>query len=487
MLNYIKSECYRVMHSRSTYVMTGIMAVLPVLFHIILYVTGVASSTTQDFPYDITSFSFSFLAGSPMLFTYAGLIVAAVLYEDEHKNGNIKNAVAFGISREKLFLGKCMTAVLTATVIMALVLIAYIGSAWFLLEHTGPTSLKIILTEIPAVYGTAVASMILGIALLAYIKNEVMAAMLWAVIVYAIPRVLLMAGMVLLGQWGIEFLWDFAQLLPANLFQFGAKVNMSHCEVLWKTSQGMTKCVIVGIVGTVLAIVAGIVMLRKKRYKRRRASESDQSKFRSDGGIDVLWVLFSVAIVIAVYFATRFFLLKKAMKEANREFQDILKDIQQNQILHMAMPDKELENMAQSVNQALEQIRTERQEYEKRERAFQSEIENISHDLRTPLTVILGYLKLMKGQKETDMEMVETIERKAKTMQRLVTDFYDLSRLSARDYEVEIKETDVGRILRESLMDSYHILEKRALELEAEIPEHIIEVLGDASALERIF
>lgn len=83
--------------------------------------------------------------------------------------------------------------------------------------------------------------------------------------------------------------------------------------------------------------------------------------------------------------------------------------------------------------------------------------------------------------------MVETIERKAKTMQRLVTDFYDLSRLSARDYGLEIKETDVGRILRESLMDSYQILEKRALEVEAEIPEHIIEVLGDASALERIF
>lgn len=171
--------------------------------------------------------------------------------------------------QRKAVLGKCMTAVLTATVIMALVLTAYIGSAWFLLEHTGPTSLKIILTEIPAVYGTAVASMILGIALLAYIKNEVMAAMLWAVIIYVIPKVLLLAGMVLLAQWGIEFLWDFAQLLPANLFQFGAKVNMSHCEVLWKTSQGMTKCVIVGIVGTVLAIVAGIVMLRKKRYKRR--------------------------------------------------------------------------------------------------------------------------------------------------------------------------------------------------------------------------
>ena len=67
---------------------------------------------------------------------------------------------------------------------------------------------------------------------------------------------------------------------------------------------------------------------------------------------------------------------------------------------------------------------------------FSQEIENISHDLRTPLTVILGYLKLMKGQKRRTWRWWETIERKAKTMQRLVTDFYDLSRLSARDYEV---------------------------------------------------
>ena len=48
----------------------------------------------------------------------------------------------------------------------------------------------------------------------------------------------------------------------------------------------------------------------------------------------MLWVLFSVAIVIAVYFATRFFLLKKAMKEANREFQDILKDIAESDPSH---------------------------------------------------------------------------------------------------------------------------------------------------------
>ena len=57
----------------------------------------------------------------------------------------------------------------------------------------------------------------------------------------------------------------------------------------------------------------------------------------------MLWVLFSVAIVIAVYFATRFFLLKKAMKEANREFQDILKRYTAESDPHMRCRIKELE------------------------------------------------------------------------------------------------------------------------------------------------
>ena len=88
-----------------------------------------------------------------MVFAYAGLIAAGTLYEDERKNGNLKNTVAFGISREKIFVGKCVTAVLLASVLMAVTLCAYIVSAWLLLEHTGPTTLQVLLTEIPVVYG----------------------------------------------------------------------------------------------------------------------------------------------------------------------------------------------------------------------------------------------------------------------------------------------------------------------------------------------
>lgn len=264
MLNYIKSECYRTLHSRSTYVMTGILVILPILFHVILYVTGAATAAEADFPYDNTSFSFSFLVSSPMVFAYAGLIVAGTLYEDERKNGNLKNTVAFGISREKIFVGKCVTAVLLASVLMAVTLCAYIVSAWLLLEHTGPTTLQILLTEIPAVYGIAVAYMILGIVLLSYFQNQIIATALWMATIQVIPGILLLAGMFLLGRWNIGFLWEFAQLLPANLFQYGIDVNRSHCEVLWQTSQGMTTCIAVGAVGIVISLLLGLGMLRKK-------------------------------------------------------------------------------------------------------------------------------------------------------------------------------------------------------------------------------
>ena len=194
-----------------------------------------------------------------------------------------------------------------------------------------------------------------------------------------------------------------------------------------------------------------------------------------------------ITLASAIFFAVRFFLLKRAIRGADRDLQEIRKDLQQNQILHLSTPDREVESLMKTVNQTLEDIRTERQEYEKRERAFQSEIENISHDLRTPLTVILGYLKWMKVQQEQTPEMLETIERKAEYMQKLVEDFYDLSRLTAKDYEVEMKTADVGRILREALMDSYQMLEHQKLELNAKIPDHAIEVPGDEAALERIF
>lgn len=202
----------------------------------------------------------------------------------------------------------------------------------------------------------------------------------------------------------------------------------------------------------------------------------------------MIYLLFAFLIFAAGFFALRCHLIKHALKEARRELLEIQKDLSQNQILHLASPDQDLEKLLHAVNDMLEELRRERLNYEKREKEFQRQIEQISHDLRTPLTVILGYLKFLKQAEPSETaEILEIIERKSHAMEHLVSQFYDFSRLSSHDYKIELQQTDVCRILREALLDNYQILEQAQITVAQTLPKHPVLTLGDPQALERIF
>lgn len=206
------------------------------------------------------------------------------------------------------------------------------------------------------------------------------------------------------------------------------------------------------------------------------------------------YITLAVIAIIGSYFAFRYFSILYAFREMTKEIQEIQKDLTQNQTLHLPIPNRHLAKVMCSFNGTLEEIRKERQKYEKREKEFQKQIENISHDLRTPLTVILGYLKIVKNTdkkhsiKDKELEeILEIIEHKAEVMKTLVAQFYEFSRINAGDYELTLNNVDISRTLRESLMGNYQVLEQSHLEVDIHIPEHPIWVMGEDSALERIF
>lgn len=193
----------------------------------------------------------------------------------------------------------------------------------------------------------------------------------------------------------------------------------------------------------------------------------------------------------ALYFAVRLYLLKNALKETGKDLQTIQKDISKNQVLHLSLPDRDLEKLMKSINSTLDAVRNEQEKYAKRENKFQSQIEAISHDLRTPLTVILGYLGFLQKQQASltleQREMLDVIERKTRSMEKLISQFYDYSQITAGDYEISIGEIDVGRILREVFTENCIILEEAHLNVIADLPKHPIWVQGEKTALERIF
>ena len=223
-------------------------------------------------------------------------------------------------------------------------------------------------------------------------------------------------------------------------------------------------------------------------------------------------LLLGGALLAGGYFSFRYFLLKKALREVAEDLREIGRNVEQNRILRLPVPDRLLEGLMASINDMLVEVRRERLGFKRREREFQEQIENISHDLRTPLTVILGYLKIMKRQcracgaiggqaaesespmqktmeAEKDMpgtaEMLEAVERNARAMERLVSQFYAYSQASSNDCRTEQEEVDVCRELREILADNYQLVEK--LRLTARLPERPVMVRGNKAALERIF
>ena len=135
------------------------------------------------------------------------------------------------------------------------------------------------------------------------------------------------------------------------------------------------------------------------------------------------------------------------------------------------------------------EIRKARIRYGKKERELLNQIENISHDLRTPLTAIIGFLDLIDRDSLDfeDRESLEVVKKKALALKKLTAQFYDLSRLTAEDYRLKLQKMDIGRILRETVIDSYQELKLKNLDVSVEIPDIPFFVRGDEEALERIF
>ncbi|MBD5545528.1 MAG: ABC transporter permease [Lachnospiraceae bacterium] len=255
MLNYIKSECYRVVNNMWVYATAGVLSILVLLLNLILYLF---LNNTIDFPYGTTSYSFSNIVAQPMVYCYMAFIIAAILYEGEKRYGSKKNSIAYGISRTKIFAGKCIVSLFTSLAILFVVMAVYIVSAIVLLERKGPVEVSDMLMEVPAVSLIAVSALILGIVVLEYFDKSIAGMILWFFIFTAIPKSLFYIGI------KVDSLMKIALWLPENFFTAEMTVNMSQCAAIWDTPAGMAKCLISGVAGIVIFSMAGVAILRKK-------------------------------------------------------------------------------------------------------------------------------------------------------------------------------------------------------------------------------
>ena len=102
------------------------------------------------------------------------------------------------------------------------------------------------------------------------------------------------------------------------------------------------------------------------------------------------------------------------------------------------------------------------------------------------MTVILGYLEIMRLNSSGENEMLLKVEQKAQRLMELINQFFTLAKLEAGDTEIEISKIDVCEACRENVLDFYELLTQKEFQVQVDIPEEAVFVRGNKDALQRI-
>ena len=157
-------------------------------------------------------------------------------------------------------------------------------------------------------------------------------------------------------------------------------------------------------------------------------------------------------------------------------------------MLDISLIDKDLERLAGTLNQYNSKQRRTVSSALQHEEHLKESIANISHDLRTPLTVILGHLQLLKKENMQieQKRRIETVLNKAERMKALIATFYELSVLDAEQTMPQKENFNFSNLLMNLIAENSLALEHENIHLEINLPDHSVFLCSDKSMIERI-
>lgn len=194
-------------------------------------------------------------------------------------------------------------------------------------------------------------------------------------------------------------------------------------------------------------------------------------------------ILFVVIIILIV----KIVMMKKSTKEIYIQFEQILKT-DTNRLITISGNDREMKKLADNINKQLKILRKEYLRYKQGDFELKTAITNISHDIRTPLTAICGYLDLLQDNADIAKteEYISIMRERAELMKQLTEELFRYSVILSDNKEPKTEEILINQILEDSIMDYYSILTKRGISPEIHMTEKQITAKLNKEYLARI-
>lgn len=201
-------------------------------------------------------------------------------------------------------------------------------------------------------------------------------------------------------------------------------------------------------------------------------------------GIVFICVLTLCVLTILIYLL----ILRHSIREVAEELEEKLRT-DTNTLISISIGDSSVQLLASRINAQLQALRKERLKLQTGNDELTTAVTNISHDLRTPLTAICGYLDLLEQepQSEKSGRYLAVIRERTDAMRSLTEELFCYSVITATTDELRMENVCLNDILEQSLVGFYGALSARGITPEIRMPEAAIIRKLDSAALRRIF
>ena len=235
-------------------------------------------------------------------------------------------------------------------------------------------------------------------------------------------------------------------------------------------------------------LITNLSMVAKYMQQKGQISALSQVILEQHTAVVILYVLFGILI-----FSVTFMLLEEPGIRYMGRISDAVESISQGNLGTEVdvTGDDEFSAMAANLNKMASDIRTLMDKEREAERTKNELITNVAHDLRTPLTSIIGYLELLAGNTKVPAEMehkyIEIAYSKARRLEKLIEDLFGFTKLNYGKIAMHVGQLDIVKLLSQLLEEAYpNFVEKNlSYDLQSNVPAKTIS--ADGNLLARLF
>ena len=177
-----------------------------------------------------------------------------------------------------------------------------------------------------------------------------------------------------------------------------------------------------------------------------------------------LLVVIGILLIIIIILSIKILLVQKTAREIETAFAERLMT-DTNTLIDISYQDKTMRKLAERLNIELRKLRKERHRFNRGDLELKEAVTNISHDLRTPLTAISGYLDLLDREEKSDVvnRYIETIKNRIEAMKRLTEELFQYSIVISAEYDLTMESLSINNVLEESILEFYGVLQQQKI------------------------